>query len=133
MPLVFGEPDKAELLTGQIEFTSSARYFFEKQNLVVVEKATCHQFAIGTIDRTEQGYFFIKKAKKGFAKSLLARERTKPENVVLGLLSLALTGRDIGFDQGFIIDSNFRVGFKSVHSKTLDVHWDQMELHIDRK
>jgi SAM-dependent methyltransferase len=60
-------------------------------------------------------------------------ERTKPENVVLGLLSLTLTGQDVGFDQGFVADSMLRVGFRSVRSKPLVIDWGQVELDIPRK
>jgi hypothetical protein len=60
-------------------------------------------------------------------------ERTKPESVVLGLLSLTLTGQDIWFDEGFIADSMLRVGFKSVRSKPLVIDWGQVELDIARK
>jgi len=60
-------------------------------------------------------------------------ERTKPEILVLSLLSLALMGQDTGFDQGFIADSMLRVGFKSVCSQTLNMPWGSTDLDIARK
>ena len=63
----------------------------------------------------------------------LTRERTKPEFVVLNTLATALLGQDIGFDQGFIADSMIRIGFRSVHSRTLDTPWGPWELDIARK
>ena len=63
----------------------------------------------------------------------LTHERTKPEIMVLGLLSAVLRGQDIFFDQGFIADSMLRVGFKSVRSRTLGTDWGPMDLDIGRK
>lgn len=61
-------------------------------------------------------------------------ERTKPENLVLSLLSLALMGEDTSmFYRGFIADSMLRVGFKSVRSRTLHMGWGPVELDIARK
>ncbi len=61
------------------------------------------------------------------------RERTKPESLVLGLLSRALMGQDTGIDQGYIADSMLRVGFKSVRSRIVTTDWGPMELDIARK
>ena len=63
----------------------------------------------------------------------LTRERTKPSEMVLGMLSSALIGQDLGFDQGFIADSMLRVGFKSVCSRTLNTPGGPMDLDIGRK
>ncbi len=63
----------------------------------------------------------------------LTHERTKPEIMVLAWLSAALTGQDLGFDQGFIADSMLRVGFKSVRSRTVDTPIGPMDLDIGRK
>ena len=63
----------------------------------------------------------------------LTGERTKPSEMVLGMISSALMGQDLGFDQGFIADSMLRVGFKSVRSRTLDTDWGPMDLDIGRK
>ena len=63
----------------------------------------------------------------------LTHERTKPDIMVLPMLSLALMGQDICFDQGEIADSMLRVGFKSVRSRTLDTDWGPMDLDIGRK
>ncbi|NAS89134.1 methyltransferase [ANME-1 cluster archaeon AG-394-G21] len=63
----------------------------------------------------------------------LTHERTKPETHVLGMMSMALMGQDMCFDQGFITDSMLRVGFKSVRSRTLDTDWGPMELDTGRK
>ena len=60
-------------------------------------------------------------------------ERTKPENLVLGLLSMGLMGREQEFVHGHVADSMLRVGFRSVHSQTLDTAWGPMELDIGRK
>ena len=63
----------------------------------------------------------------------LTHERTKPGIMVIGWLSMALTGQDMGFDQGFIADSMLRVGFKSVRSRTVDMPMGPMDLDIGRK
>ena len=63
----------------------------------------------------------------------LTLERTKPGIMVISWLSMALTGHDMGFDQGFIADSILRVGFKSVHSRTLDTPMGPMDLDVCRK
>ncbi len=63
----------------------------------------------------------------------LTYERTKPDVMVLSMMSMALTGQDMRFDQGFIADSMLRVGFKSVRSRTLDTCWGPMDLDIGRK
>ena len=63
----------------------------------------------------------------------LTDERTKPELMVTGWLSMALTGQDMGFDQGFIADSMLRVGFRSVRSRTLEMPMGPMDLDIGRK
>jgi hypothetical protein len=60
-------------------------------------------------------------------------ERTKPENLVLSLLSMALLGQETGIDQGHIANSMLRVGFKSVHSRILNTDWGPTELDIARK
>jgi len=60
-------------------------------------------------------------------------EGTKPENLVLGLLSMGLIGQEAGVEQGYIADSMLRVGFKSVHSQILSTAWGPMELDIGRK
>ena len=63
----------------------------------------------------------------------LTHERTKPGIMALGWMPTALTGQDMGFDQGFIADSMLRVGFKSVSSRTLDTPTGPMDLDIGRK
>jgi SAM-dependent methyltransferase len=63
----------------------------------------------------------------------LTHERTKPDDMVLSMIPLALTGQDMRFDQGFIADSMLRVGFKSVRSRTLDTDWGPMDLDVGRK
>ena len=63
----------------------------------------------------------------------LTYERTKPDAMVLSMMSPALTGQDMRFDQGFIADSMLRVGFKSVRSRTLETDWGPMDLDIGRK
>jgi len=63
----------------------------------------------------------------------LTHERTKPDVMVLCMMSMALMGQDMCFDQGFIADSMLRVGFKSVRSRTLDTDWGPMDLDIGRK
>ena len=60
-------------------------------------------------------------------------DRTKPENLVIGLLSMVLMGQEQEFIQGHIADSMLRAGFRSVHSQTLDMAWGPMELDIGRK
>ena len=64
----------------------------------------------------------------------LTRERTKPEDLVLGMIYSGLKGEDMGLlDQGFIADAMIRAGFKSVRSRTLDSDWGELGLDIARK
>jgi SAM-dependent methyltransferase len=63
----------------------------------------------------------------------MTHERTKPDLMVLGWLPIALMGQDMGLDQGFIVDSMLRVGFKSVRSRTLETPFGPMDLDIGRK
>jgi SAM-dependent methyltransferase len=63
----------------------------------------------------------------------LTHERTKPGIMVLSWVPTALMGQDIGLDQGFIVDSMLRVGFKSVRSRTLDMPMGPMDLDVGRK
>jgi len=63
----------------------------------------------------------------------LTDERTKPELMVTGWLSMALTAQDMGFDQGIIAHSMFRVGFRLVRSRTLEMPMGPMDLDIGRK
>lgn len=63
----------------------------------------------------------------------LTHERTKPREMVLHLISSALTGQDMRFDQGFIADSMLRAGFQSVRSRTMDTPAGPMDLDIGRK
>jgi cyclopropane fatty-acyl-phospholipid synthase-like methyltransferase len=63
----------------------------------------------------------------------LTHERTKPDIHVLSMQTMVLMGQDMCFDQGEIADSMLRVGFKSVHSRTLDTAWGPMDLDIGRK
>ena len=60
-------------------------------------------------------------------------ERTKPESIVLSLLSMALMGQEVGVNQGYIAESMLRVGFTSVRSRTLDTFMGPMDLDIARK
>ncbi len=60
-------------------------------------------------------------------------ERTKPEPVILSLLSMALMGHEAGTEQGYVADSIKRAGFKSVHSRSLDTLLGPMDLDIARK
>jgi SAM-dependent methyltransferase len=60
-------------------------------------------------------------------------ERTKPEPIVLSLLSMALMGQVVGVDQGYIAASMLKVGFTSVRSRTLDTFMGPMDLDIARK
>jgi len=62
----------------------------------------------------------------------LTHERTKPDDMVLSMMPLALTGQDMRFDQEFIAGSMLRVGFKSVRSRTLHTDWGPMNLDIGR-
>jgi len=55
-------------------------------------------------------------------------EGTKPENLVLGLLSMALMGQETRIKQGRIAQSMLRIGFKSVHSSSLSTAWGLTEL-----
>lgn len=66
----------------------------------------------------------------GFGQS---HEGTKPESLILGLLTMALMGQETQIPRGHIADSMLRVGFKSVHSQTIITAWGTMELDIGRK
>ena len=63
----------------------------------------------------------------------LTDEQSKPGIHAISMMSMALTGQDMCFDQGFIADSMLRVGLKSVRSRTLDTDWGPMDLDIGRK
>ena len=63
----------------------------------------------------------------------LTHERTKPGFVVTSMMSIALMGQDMCFDQGEIADSMLRAGFKSVRSRTQDAPWGAADLDIGRK
>ena len=63
----------------------------------------------------------------------LTHERTKPDMMVLGMILDELMGQGMMVDQGFIADSMLRIGFESVHSRTLDTDWGPMDLDIGRK
>ncbi|OEU82298.1 MAG: methyltransferase [Desulfobacterales bacterium S5133MH4] len=63
----------------------------------------------------------------------LTGERTNPCEMVLGMLSSALMGQDMGLDQGFIADTMLRAGFQSVRSRTLETPMGPMDLDIGRK
>ncbi len=60
-------------------------------------------------------------------------ERTKPESIVLSLLSMALMGQEVGVDQGYVADAMLSAGFKSVRSRDTDTFMGPMELDIGRK
>jgi hypothetical protein len=60
-------------------------------------------------------------------------ERTKPESIVLSLLSIALMGQEVGVNQGHVADSMLRAGFRSVHSRKINTFMGPMELDIGRK
>lgn len=60
-------------------------------------------------------------------------ERTKPESIVLSLLSMSLMGQEGMFDHGCVADSMLRVGFKSVRSRNIDSFIGPMELDIAKK
>lgn len=78
-------------------------------------------------DALNQGGVFI-----SFCEGL-TNERTKPDFVVTSMMSIALMGQDMCFDQGGIADSMLRVGFKSVRSRTLDAPWGAADLDLGRK
>ena len=60
-------------------------------------------------------------------------ERTKPEPIVLTLLTMALMGQDIGVNQGHVANSMQKAGFKSVQSQKIDTFMGPMELDIAKK
>jgi hypothetical protein len=63
----------------------------------------------------------------------MTHEHTKPENTVLGLLSLALMGQETVFDQGYVADSMVKAGFKTIRSRIMDSFMGPMELDIAKK
>jgi SAM-dependent methyltransferase len=79
-------------------------------------------------DALNQGGVFV--SIFGFGQT---HEGTKPENLVLGMLSMVLMGQEAGIEQGYIADSMLRVGFRSVHSQILNTAWGPMELDIGWK
>ena len=60
-------------------------------------------------------------------------EHTKPESIVLSLLSMALMGQEVAVDHGDIADSMRRAGFASVRSRDIETFMGPMELDIARK
>ena len=60
-------------------------------------------------------------------------ERTKPESIVLSLLSMALMGQEVGTNQGHVAESMLRAGFRSVRSRKINTFMGSMELDIGRK
>ena len=101
-----------------IVFTSNSLQFAQDVDIVV--KKIC--------DALNPGGVFV--SVFGFGKT---HEGTKPEVLVLGLLSLVLMGQEAGVEHGYIAESMLRAGFRSVHSSTLDSAWGPMELDIARK
>lgn len=63
----------------------------------------------------------------------LTEERTQPEGMILGWMSLALKGQDLGLDQGAVADAMLRAGFKSVRGRTIDSEHGPMDMDIGRK
>jgi hypothetical protein len=63
----------------------------------------------------------------------LTDEGTKPPEMLLGMILIAMSGWNMSFDQGFLADSMQRVGFETVRSRTLDILWGHMELDVARK
>jgi ubiquinone/menaquinone biosynthesis C-methylase UbiE len=60
-------------------------------------------------------------------------EHTKPESIVLSLLSMALMGQEVPVDHGGVADSMRRAGFTSVRSQDIETFMGPMELDIGRK
>jgi len=60
-------------------------------------------------------------------------EGTKPESIVLSLLSMALMGQEIGVSEGHVADSMLRAGFRSIRSRKINTFMGPMELDIGRK
>ncbi|MCK4239698.1 MAG: hypothetical protein KAX33_11280 [Candidatus Lokiarchaeota archaeon] len=63
----------------------------------------------------------------------MTNERTKPTELVLSWLCATLMGQDIYFEKGEIADSMIRVGFKSVHSRTINFMANTMDMDIAHK
>ena len=64
----------------------------------------------------------------------LTDNRTKPEELVLGMMFSGLKGENMGLlDQGFVADAAVRAGFRSIRSYTLDSDWGIQDLDIARK
>ena len=63
----------------------------------------------------------------------LTHERTKTDFIVMSMMSFALMGQDMCFDQGEIADAMLRVGFNPIRSRTLDTPWGTADLDIGRK
>lgn len=63
----------------------------------------------------------------------LTHEHTRPDIMTLSWLPGALMGQNMVFDQGFLVNSMLRVGFKTIRSKTLETPVGPMDLDIGRK
>ena len=64
----------------------------------------------------------------------LTENRTRPGELVLGMMFSGLRGEDMGLlDQGFLADAIVRAGFRSVRSSTFDSDCGKQDLDIARK
>ena len=63
----------------------------------------------------------------------LTHEHTRPDIMALSWLPTALVGQNMVFNQGFLVNSVLRVGFKTIRSKTLETPVDPIDLDIGRK
>jgi predicted TPR repeat methyltransferase len=125
----FGMEDRVEILGGNYNCDSIG----EDYDLVV----TCNSLQFASDINLVLKKIFDALNPGGVLVSLFGfgrtHEGTKPENLVLGILSRALMGQDIQFDEGYIADAMVKVGFKSVRSRIVNSGWGSMELDVGRK
>ena len=125
----FKMQDRVEILGGDYNNDPIG----ENYDLIV----TCNSLQFASDINLVMKKMFDSLNQKGVLVSLFGfgrtNENTKPENLVLGLLSRALMGKNMEFHEGYLADSMTQTGFKSVQSKILKTSWGNMELDIARK
>lgn len=60
-------------------------------------------------------------------------ERTKPIEHIMEFLAMEFYGEDVAIEKGFLAKEMLKVGFRSVHSFTVDTEFGEMDIDIARK
>jgi predicted O-methyltransferase YrrM len=63
----------------------------------------------------------------------LTHERTQPPMMVLSMVTTALAGSDMCFDQGEIAEGMLEAGFRTVHSRTVETSYGPVDVDVARK